>query len=103
MPIPMGRGGGIGIFGILIFLGLMLLFGIDPRVILQEGGGGGGREGHFPGGGRPGSDESAGRIPPLPRDQQPSPLPRSQSPSQETRAPPRRRAGEGRSPIPTMR
>jgi uncharacterized protein len=32
-------GGGIGIFGILIILGLMFFFGIDPRVILQGGGG----------------------------------------------------------------
>ncbi len=31
-----GRGGGgIGILGILIILGLMLFFGVDPRVILQ--------------------------------------------------------------------
>ena len=40
-----GRGGGIGIVGILIILGLMLFFGIDPRVILQ---GGGGDEDNFP-------------------------------------------------------
>ena len=39
-----GHGGGIGIFGILIILGLMFFFGIDPRVILQ--------------GGPPGGDES---------------------------------------------
>ena len=32
-----GHGGGIGIFGILIILGLMFFFGIDPRVILQGG------------------------------------------------------------------
>src|SRR5688500_16381480 len=70
-PIPMGRGGGMGIFGILIVLGLMLLFGIDPRVILQGPGGEGGREISFPGSGR----DSGARIPPLPRDQQPSPLP----------------------------
>lgn len=44
-PMPGGRrGGGIGIFGLLIALGLMLLFGIDPRVIL----GGGGGEESFP-------------------------------------------------------
>ncbi len=36
--IPGGGKGGIGIFGILIALGLMLLFGIDPRVILGGGG-----------------------------------------------------------------
>jgi uncharacterized protein len=48
-PIPGGvrfpsggsRGGGIGIFGILIILGLMFFFGIDPRIILQSGGPGG--------------------------------------------------------------
>lgn len=38
MPGSRGRrGGGIGIFGLLIILGLMLFFGIDPRVILQGG------------------------------------------------------------------
>lgn len=41
-----GRGGGgIGILGILIILGLMLFFGVDPRVILQ---GPSGSEGTFP-------------------------------------------------------
>ena len=29
------RGGGIGIIGILIMLGLMFFFGVDPRVIMQ--------------------------------------------------------------------
>jgi predicted metalloprotease len=43
IPIPTGKGGGIGSIGVLIILGLMFFFGIDPRVILdQEGGGGGG-------------------------------------------------------------
>ncbi len=38
-----GRGGGgIGILGILIILGLMFFFGVDPSVILQGGGGPGG-------------------------------------------------------------
>jgi uncharacterized protein len=37
-PSGGARGGGIGIFGILIILGLMFFFGIDPRVILQGGG-----------------------------------------------------------------
>jgi len=32
-----GRGGGIGIVGFLIILGLALLFGVDPRVILSGG------------------------------------------------------------------
>jgi predicted metalloprotease len=42
-----GRGGGIGIIGILIILGLMLFFGIDPSVILQGGPPGGGTS-NFP-------------------------------------------------------
>jgi len=33
-----GRGGGIGIVGILIILGLILFFGVDPSVIMQGGG-----------------------------------------------------------------
>lgn len=42
MRIPMpqsrgGRSGGIGIFGILIILGLMWFFGIDPRILLGGG------------------------------------------------------------------
>src|SRR5665648_170434 len=36
------RGGGIGIVGLLIILGLMLFFGLDPSVLMQGGGGGGG-------------------------------------------------------------
>jgi len=35
-------GGGIGIVGLLIILGLMLFFGVDPSVIMQGGGPGGG-------------------------------------------------------------
>ncbi len=31
------KGGGIGIVGVLVIVGLMLLFGVDPRVILQGG------------------------------------------------------------------
>src|SRR5512144_1576733 len=30
------RGGGIGIVGLLILLGLMFFFGVDPRVIMQS-------------------------------------------------------------------
>jgi predicted metalloprotease len=37
-----GRGGGIGIVGLLIILGLMLFFGVDPSVILQGDRTGGG-------------------------------------------------------------
>src|SRR5581483_11727726 len=40
-----GRGGGIGIIGILIILALMWFFGIDPTVLMQGGPGG---EGNFP-------------------------------------------------------
>ncbi len=35
--MPGGRGG-IGIVGLLILVGVMLLLGIDPRVLLQDGG-----------------------------------------------------------------
>ena len=41
------RGGGIGILGILIILGLMFFFGVDPRVIMQGGPPGGDEQG-FP-------------------------------------------------------
>jgi len=37
-PIPRGgarRGSGIGIIGILVIIGVMLLFGIDPRMLLE--------------------------------------------------------------------
>jgi len=47
--IPMGQGGGgIGIVGTLVILGIALLLGVDPRVILNGGGGGG----EYPGGAR---------------------------------------------------
>ena len=38
------RGGGIGIVGLLIILGLMLFFGIDPSVLMQGGGPSGARD-----------------------------------------------------------
>jgi hypothetical protein len=44
-PSGGGRGGGIGIVGFLILLGLALLFGVDPRVILT---GSGGDDSNFP-------------------------------------------------------
>ena len=44
-----GRGGGIGILGILIILGLMFFFGVDPSVILQGGPPSGGSDPNFPG------------------------------------------------------
>ncbi len=40
LPLPQGRAGrgtGLGITGILVLIGLMLLFGIDPRVLLDGG------------------------------------------------------------------
>ena len=41
-PSGGGGGGGIGILGLLILLGLMFFFGLDPRVIMQPSGPGGG-------------------------------------------------------------
>ncbi|XSG82619.1 MAG: KPN_02809 family neutral zinc metallopeptidase [Methyloligella sp. ZOD6] len=35
--IPVGGKGGMGIVGLLILIGLMLFFGIDPRVLLEGG------------------------------------------------------------------
>jgi uncharacterized protein len=78
IPIPMG-GGGLGIFGIIIVIGLMLLFGIDPRVILQGGPEGGGES----------------PFPQLPRTQNPAPQPRTEAPTRETQIPaPRTDPGE---------
>ena len=37
--IPMGQGGGGGIIGLIIIAGLALLLGVDPRMILNGGGG----------------------------------------------------------------
>ena len=50
LPGAGGGGGGIGIVGILIILGLMIFFGIDPRIILQQGSSdrGGFPDIHFP-------------------------------------------------------
>jgi predicted metalloprotease len=39
IPMPTGRGGGIGIVGLLVILGLMFFLGVDPRTILDDGGG----------------------------------------------------------------
>jgi len=44
--IPLGQGGGLGIVGVIVIVGIALLLGIDPRVILQGGGEG------LPGGGQ---------------------------------------------------
>ena len=37
--LPMGQGGGVGIVGLIVIVGLALLLGVDPRVILNGGGG----------------------------------------------------------------
>lgn len=42
------RSGGIGIVGVLIILGLMFFFGIDPSVLMQGAGPGGGGGAGFP-------------------------------------------------------
>lgn len=36
--IPIGQGGGISIIGLLVIVGIALLLGVDPRVILSGGG-----------------------------------------------------------------
>ncbi len=36
--IPMGQGGGLGVVGVIIIVGIALLMGVDPRVILSGGG-----------------------------------------------------------------
>ena len=36
---PRSGGGGIGLIGVLVILGLMYFLGVDPRVILDQGGG----------------------------------------------------------------
>ena len=38
IPMPRSRGGGIGIVGVLIILVIMLMLGVDPRVLLEGGG-----------------------------------------------------------------
>ena len=50
--IPMGEGGGVGIIGVIVIVGIALLLGVDPRVLLNGGGGiempGGGRQIQLP-------------------------------------------------------
>ncbi len=58
IPMGQGGGGGVSLIGIIVIVGIALLLGVDPRVLL--GGGGGGIE--IPGGSR--------QIQ-LPRDTQP--------------------------------
>ncbi len=36
--IPLGQGGGVGIVGLIVIVGIALLLGVDPRVILGGGG-----------------------------------------------------------------
>jgi predicted metalloprotease len=40
IPMGQGGGGGIGLLGIIAIVGIGLLLGIDPRIILSGGGGG---------------------------------------------------------------
>lgn len=40
IPMGQGGGGGVGLIGIIVIVGIALLFGVDPRVILSGGGGG---------------------------------------------------------------
>jgi hypothetical protein len=49
IPIPGGGAGGGGLIGLLVVVGIMLLLGVDPRILL-DGGSGGGIP--FPDGGR---------------------------------------------------
>lgn len=58
----MRKGGGIGIVGVLVILGLMFFFGIDPSVLLQGGGPGGGGTG-FPDIAMPQQSPGATRAP----------------------------------------
>ena len=75
-----GGGGGIGILGILILLGLMFFFGLDPRIIMQ-GGGPGGDEATFPDIRLPQERPDATNFP-VPGQQRP-PVERPQSTSED--------------------
>jgi uncharacterized protein len=52
--IPMGQGGGVGIIGIIVIVGIALLLGVDPSVLLNGG-----------------ADTGGGRQIQLPNDRQP--------------------------------
>ena len=75
-----GGGGGIGILGILILLGLMFFFGLDPRIIMQDGGPGG-DEATFPDIRLPQERPDATNFP-VPGQQRP-PVERPQSTSED--------------------
>src|SRR6187397_2593849 len=74
------EGGGFGIVGILIILGLMLFFGIDPRVILQ---GGGGDEDNFPNIQLPQSRPESTNVPAPGTEHQGPPVQHPQSTSED--------------------
>ena len=76
-----GGGGGIGILGLLIILGLMFFFGVDPRVIMQ-GGGPGGQPTTFPDINLPQSRPDATNFP-VPGQRQSAPVQRPQSSSED--------------------
>ena len=82
VSFPSGGGGrgGIGIVGILIILGLMLFFGIDPRVILQ---GGGGDEDNFPNIQLPQSRPESTNVPAPGTEHQGPPVQHPQSTSED--------------------
>jgi hypothetical protein len=80
-PSGGGRGGGIGIVGLLIILGLMLFFGVDPSVIMQGGGGSGGDVTTFPDIRLPQSRPDATNVP-VPGQQSP-PVERPQTSSED--------------------
>jgi predicted metalloprotease len=76
-----GRSGGIGILGLLVILGLMFFFGVDPRVIMQ-GGGPGGQPTTFPDIRLPQSRPDATNFP-VPGQRQGAPVQRPQSTSED--------------------
>jgi uncharacterized protein len=77
-----GRGGGIGILGILIILGLLLFFGIDPSVIMQGGGGPGGED-NFPNIQLPQSRPETTNVPAPGTEHQGPPIQRPQTTSED--------------------
>jgi len=76
-----GRSGGIGIVGLLIILGLMMFFGVDPRAIMQ-GSGPGGQPTTFPDIRLPQSRPDATNFP-VPGQRQSAPVQRPQTTSED--------------------